>query len=49
VIAVTRDIATGATVSAITRAIDPEMAPFAPLPNPVPTNPATPAGTPPKH
>jgi outer membrane protein assembly factor BamB len=46
VIAVTRDIATGATVSAIGRLIDPELAPIAPLPNLIPVNPATPAGAP---
>jgi outer membrane protein assembly factor BamB len=48
VIAVTRDIAKGATVSAIARVIDPEPAPIGPLPNPITMNPATPAATPPK-
>jgi len=48
VIAVTRDIAKGATVSAIARGIDPELVPIAPLPNLIPMNPATPAGAPPK-
>jgi outer membrane protein assembly factor BamB len=44
VIAVTRDIAKGATVSAIARVIDPEPAPIGPLPNLIPVSPATPAG-----
>jgi outer membrane protein assembly factor BamB len=48
VIAVTRDIAKGATVSAIGRAIEPELAPIAPLPNLIPMNRAAPAGSPPK-
>jgi outer membrane protein assembly factor BamB len=46
VIAVTRDIAKGATVSAIARVIDPEPAPIGPLPNLILVSPATPAGAP---
>jgi outer membrane protein assembly factor BamB len=48
VIAVTRDIAKGATVSAISRAIEPALAPIAPLPNLTAVAPAMPAAAPPK-
>ena len=37
---VTRDIAKGATVTAMTRAIEPAIAPLAPLLNPIPVTPA---------
>jgi outer membrane protein assembly factor BamB len=41
---VTRDLAKGATITAVTRSIEPAIAPMAPLPNPVqPPRPAQPA------
>jgi outer membrane protein assembly factor BamB len=44
VIAVTRDIAKGATVSAISRAIEPAVTPIGPLPNLIPMSPTTSPG-----
>jgi outer membrane protein assembly factor BamB len=46
VIAVTQDIAKGSTVSAITRAIEPALAPLAPLPGVIPMGPAAAKPTP---